>query len=136
MLLGLLAFCTFHGITEGSIHRGCDSTNSIPRGQGDWCKVPLSIKHADLIRAIRVLKVKLPFAVHFNHGRGHQDDHVHYDALPHLAQLNVQMDREAKNYLLQLAAQAATSQPSAVAYEGWQCEHNPNPVHFIINSKH
>jgi hypothetical protein len=31
------------------------------------------------------------------------------------------MDQEAKNYLLQLAAQAATSHPSAVAYEGWQC---------------
>jgi hypothetical protein len=77
----------------------------------------LSIKHADLIRANRVLKAKLPIAIHFDHIRGHQDDHVHYDALPRLAQLNVQMDQEAKNYLLQLAAQAAISHHSAVTYE-------------------
>jgi hypothetical protein len=52
MLLGLLAFCTFHNITEGSVKLGCDNLGCVRHGQHDWRKVPLSIAHVDLVRAI------------------------------------------------------------------------------------
>jgi hypothetical protein len=52
MLLGLLAFCTFHHITDGSVTLGCDNLSCVRHGQYDWRKVPLSIAHVDLVRAI------------------------------------------------------------------------------------
>ena len=63
MLLGLLAFCTFHNITEGSVKTfGC-----VGHGQHDWRKVPLLIAHVDLVRTIQIIKNKLPIKVHFKH---------------------------------------------------------------------
>jgi hypothetical protein len=49
MLLGLLAFCTFHKITDGAVRLGCDNRNCVRHGQGDWQKVSSNMPHADLI---------------------------------------------------------------------------------------
>jgi hypothetical protein len=125
MLLGTLAFCTFHQITTGRVRLGCDNSNSIRHGKGDWCKVPLSIAHADLIRAIRIIKSKLPITVDFEHVYGHQDDLLSFEDLPRLAQLNVQMDSLAKRRLVQLHERLPTPRcPLSLAHEGWQCTIN------------
>jgi hypothetical protein len=125
MLLGLLALCTFHKITEGRVKLGCDNSNGVRHGKGDWRKVSLSTAHTDLIRAIRVIKHKLPISVTFEHVYGHQDDLLSFEDLPRLAQLNVKMDQNAKDRLLQLCDQTSPPRcPSSVAHEGWQCTIN------------
>jgi hypothetical protein len=122
MLLGLLVFCTFHGITEGRVRLGCDNDNSIRHGKGDCLKVSLSTAHADLIRAIRVIKAQLPISVDFEHVYGHQDDLLSFHDLPRPAQLNVQMDHWAKQHLVQLYEQSPGPLcPASIAFEGWQC---------------
>jgi hypothetical protein len=123
MLLGLWAFCTFHGIMEGHVRLGCDNDNSVRHGKGDWLKVSLSTAHADIIRAIRVIKAQLPISVDFEHVYGHQDDLLSFQDLPRMAQLNVQMDHRAKRHLVQLYAEQShgTLGPASIAFEGWQC---------------
>jgi hypothetical protein len=125
MLFGLLAFCTFYNITEGGVTLGCDNSNCVRHGRGDWQKVSLSTKHADLIRAIRVLKHKLPITITFEHVYGHQDDRLAFADLPRLAQLNVIMDHHAKEKVLDLHANFPSPRcPASIAYEGWQCSVN------------
>jgi hypothetical protein len=125
MLLGLLAFCTYHHITDGSVTLGCDNLSCVRHGQYDWRKVPLSIAHVDLVRAIRVIKSKLPIKVHFEHIYGHQDDYLSFDNLPRLAQLNVEMDQIAKDQLMEwYDFPPATPCPSSIAHEGWRCTVN------------
>jgi hypothetical protein len=122
MLLGLLAFCTFHNITEGGVRLGCDNSSCVRHGQGDWTKVSPSTKHSDLIRAIRTLKYKLPITVTFVHVYGHQDDFLSFATLPRLSQLNVLMDHRAKTHLQMLASQSPTPLCSALLpHEGWRC---------------
>jgi hypothetical protein len=129
MLLGLLAFCTFHHITEGSVKLGCDNLACVRHGQRDWQKVPLSTAHMDLIRAIRIIKGKLPVTVHFEHIYGHQDDHLSFDSLTRLAQLNVEMDQLAKDRLVTLYDfPPALTCPSSIAHEGWQCTVNGRKI--------
>jgi hypothetical protein len=125
MLLGLFAFCTFYNITEGGVRLGCDNSSCVQHGQGDWQKVSLSTKHADIIQAIRVLKNKLPVQVTFEHVYGHQDDRLSFNTLPRLAQLNVTMDHCAKEMLQALYAHSPSPRcPASLAYEGWQCTVN------------
>jgi hypothetical protein len=92
MPFGLLAFCTFHNITEGSVKLRFNNLGCVQHGQHDWRKVPLSIAHINLVRATRVIKSKLPIKVHFEHIYGHQDDRLSFDNFPRLAQLNMEMD--------------------------------------------
>jgi hypothetical protein len=122
MLLGLLAFCTFHHITEGAIRLGCDNSSCVRHRQGDWLKVPSSTKHTDLIRLIRIMKHKLPITVTFEHVYGHQDDHLSFATLPRLSQLNVLMDHRAKSHLQALYGQSPSPSCSAfLPHEGWRC---------------
>jgi hypothetical protein len=125
MLLGLLAFCTYHHITDGSVTLGCDNLSCVCHGQFDWRKVPLSIAHVDLVRPIRVIKSKLPIKVHFKHIYGHQDDYLSLDSLSQMAQLNVEMDQIAKEQLMELYDfPPAAPCPSSIAHEGWRCTVN------------
>ena len=101
--LAYWAFCTFHGITEGRVRLGCDNINGVRRSKGDWLKVSLQAKHADLIRAIRVIKSRLPIKVDMEHVYGHQDDWLFLEELPRMAQLNVEMDELAKQRLYDLS---------------------------------
>jgi hypothetical protein len=122
MLLGLLAFCTFHNITDGAVRLGCDNRNCVRHGQGDWQKVSSNMPHADLIRAIRILKHKIPVTVSFEHVYGHQDDFLSFASLPRLSQLNVLVDHRAKSHLQMLASQRPLPRCNAfLPYEGWRC---------------
>ena len=54
-----------------------------------------------MIRAIRRLKFQLsPVKIRFEHVYGHQEDGTEFNKLPRMAQLNIQMDKAAKRYLL------------------------------------
>jgi hypothetical protein len=87
--------------------------------------VALSTPHLDLIRAIRILKSKLPITVKFEHIYGHQDDLLAFASLPRMAQLNVEMDRLAKDHVMALYdSPPAAPCPSSIAHEGWQCTVN------------
>jgi hypothetical protein len=125
MFLGLLAFCQFHAITEGHVKMGCDNINGVRHGQRDWCKVPLSQANVDLIRAIRIIKAKLPVTISFEHIFGHQDDQLFFDSLPQLAQMNVEMDELAKDWLAHLHEHPSPHPWSSfIAHEGWRCTIN------------
>jgi hypothetical protein len=122
MLLGLLAFCTFHEITAGNVNLGCDNLSGVRQGQRDWQKVSLSTAHMDLICTIHVIKAKLPITIYFEHIYGHQDDRLSFEAVPRLAQLNVEMDHLAKDWLVHLYNHPPSSPcPSSIAYKGWHC---------------
>jgi hypothetical protein len=78
--------------------------------------------HVDLIRAIRVIKAKLPVTITFEHIFGHQDDRLSFDSLPRLAQMNVEMDQLAKDWLIYLYDHPPPNPRSSfLAHEGWQC---------------
>jgi hypothetical protein len=121
-LLAISAVCSFYSIAEGAITLGCDNKGGVTRSNGDWLKVNQNTRHADLIRAIRRLKDSLPIRVTFVHIGGHQDDTMAFQELPRLAQLNVEMDHNAKARLRSLIA---TSSPplrdAKLRYEGWHC---------------
>jgi hypothetical protein len=85
MLLGLFAFrSTFHKITDGQVTLGCD----VHHASGDWLKVSLRVAHSNLIRAIRVLKAKLPIRVVMEHVKSNQDDFTFYEDVERLSQMN------------------------------------------------
>lgn len=121
-LLGLLVFCTFYRIEGGTVTVGCDNLSCVRMARGDWRKVPLRTEHADLVRAIRILKGKLPITLMFVHVYGHQDDQLFFDDLDRLTQLNVKMDKKAKERLYEDLAKVPVPRcPSNIAFEGWQC---------------
>ena len=59
-------------------------------------KVPSTTMHMDILKAIRRLKVKLKTKVEVYHLYGHQNDKTGYSNLPRDAQLNVNVDIDAK----------------------------------------
>jgi len=62
---------------------------------------PCSTAHANLICAIRRIRRSLPgITIHFQHVKGHQDDHTSVSSLPCLAQLNFLADQLAQQSLL------------------------------------
>jgi hypothetical protein len=125
MLLGLLAFCQIHEITGGHVTLGCNNMGGVQHGQRDWCKVALSMAHVDLIWAIRVIKAKLPIQITFEHIFGHQDDQLSFNPLLRLAQMNVEMDKLAKDWLAHLYNHPSPNPwSSTIAHEGWQCSVN------------
>jgi hypothetical protein len=62
------------------------------------------------------------------HVKGHQDDFAFYEDLERLAQMNVDVDDLAKDYLRDvLALDTIPRCPPAIAHEGWQC--------YVMNRK-
>ena len=70
------------------------SHNSIRHARGDWLKVSLRGAHSYLsIRAIRVLKAKLPIRVVMECVKGRQDTNfTFYEDLERLAQMTVEVN--------------------------------------------
>ena len=124
-LLAMDAVCTFCHITDGAITIGCDNLGGIKCSSADWLKLNQNTKHADLIRAIRWLKDSLPITIHFVHIDGHQDRTAAFQDLPRLAQLNVEMDHQAKVRLRALIDSSAPPLLAAPLHkEGWRCSLN------------
>ena len=122
MLLGILAFCTFHSITEGKVTLGCDNDTSIYHSRGDWLKIRIRTSNVDLVRAIRVLKTKIPVEIVFVTVAGHQDDWLFEQELSPFERLNVAMDEAAKAHLRSVLSMDRIPRcPSTIAHEGWEC---------------
>jgi len=103
LLLAIKGLCSFHRIITGSVIVGCDNQGALHQAQQTQELTPCSSVHADLIRAICRICRSLPgITIHFQHMKGHQDDHTSVSSLPLLAQLNFLADWLAKRSLLRL----------------------------------
>jgi len=82
---------------------GCDNQGALHQAQQTQELTPCSTVHANLICAIRrIHRSLLGITIHFQHVKGHQDDHTSVSSLPHLVQLNFLADCLAKQSLLHL----------------------------------
>jgi len=103
LLMAIKGLCSFHRITTGSVIVGCDNQGALHQSQQTQELTPCSSDHADLICAIRQIRRSIPgIAIHFQHVKGHQDDHASASTLSCLAQLNIMADTLTKRSLLRL----------------------------------
>ncbi len=97
LLMAIKGLCSFHRITTGSVIVGCNNQGALYQSQQIQELTPYSSVHADLIHAIHRIHRSIPgITIHFQHVKGHQDDHASASTLPHLAQLNILADQLAK----------------------------------------
>lgn len=121
-LLGIRALCKFHDITEGAVQLGCDCKTAVKKSKPQWLRIPQKTKHADIIQAIRRLVREIPIAVKFEHVEGHQDRMKKMEELGAMEQLNVLMDKRAKQHIediLDMEERPVLDQQ--ILMEGWQC---------------
>ena len=106
-LVGLLALlqklsdlCKQFSIQSGSVQIYCDSKSAI---QSTFWRDPTtsspSEKHSDLISAILSLRQTLPVTLTVSHVKAHQDDLGHTSFLSKQAQLNIKVDKLARESL-------------------------------------
>ena len=98
MLLAIQCLCTYHDIDEGQIILGLDNEKGVQLSTITHLEPPASLKHVDLIRAIRRIIHDLPIKVLLMHVQGHQDDDSSHKLTP-MEQLNVEADALAKAHL-------------------------------------
>jgi len=96
------AICTFYGVTQGSVDLYCDCDMALQLASKEWLQLAQTTKHADIIRAIRILVDELPIKICFKEVKGHQDNHMDYALLDRPSQMNMEVDRVAKAYLCRL----------------------------------
>lgn len=79
---------------NGSIH--CDNKGALHQAATKRKRVRPRTKHADLIRNLRHIKATHQFEVLYHHVKAHLDDHMAFDQLTVVQQLNVHCDLLAK----------------------------------------
>lgn len=79
---------------HGSIH--CDNKGALHQASIKRKRVRPRTKHADLIRNLRHIKATHQFEVRYQHVKAHLDDHLAFDQLTVVQQLNVHCDLLAK----------------------------------------
>jgi hypothetical protein len=89
---------------RGSIH--CDNKGALHQAATNRKRVRPKTKHSDLIRNLRHIKATHKFEVCYLHVKAHLDDHLSWDQLSVVQQLNVHCDLLAKQ-----AVQDYISQP-------------------------
>ena len=94
-----LACCDACNLREGNLTLGCDNIVGLRKAADSDRRVPSRTKHADVIRAIRQVRAKLPLEVSTIHVYGHQDDHTEFADLEEEAQMNTICDDYAKRHL-------------------------------------
>ncbi len=99
-LYGIIAaikcVCTYHQVTQGSIEVGCDGEQALYNVFDPDRYVTVKNPDYDLIISCRRLLATVPINWKYRHIDGHQDNHMAYDDLDRWAQLNVDMDINAK----------------------------------------
>jgi len=65
-------------------------------------RVTPKMKHADIVRCIRLVRALLPLQLTFKHIKAHQDDYILYDSLNHMPKRNMDCDLLAKTGLTRL----------------------------------
>ena len=99
MFLALTVLCRVHQISTGSITIACDNNNAVYHTNNGCLDVASSVKHADLVRAIRRLRKELPITVRMVEVNGHQDKTTAFGNLSPLEKLNCLADYDAKSLL-------------------------------------
>jgi hypothetical protein len=127
-LLGLLAFCIYHEVHEGSITFHFDNDAGLDKVAKGHLKVSTKYKHSNLIQAIRVIVFKLrtehSVEVGFKQVKGHRADFVPFDKLTRPEQLNELMDERAKARVDRIFAERIPPPPMSIKFEGWRCSIN------------
>jgi len=75
--------------------------------------------HADLVQVIWILVDKLPINIRFHKIKRHQDNHVDYNLLDRLSQMNIKVDWEAKAWANLISG--ITWHPSRDSQKTWCC---------------
>jgi len=101
ILLVSQAVCKTHNITQGKAAIACDNKQAISMFN-EWYVPDPQDANFDLTSAIWKLLQDSPIQWRNIHVKGHQDDHLHYDKLNRIAQLNVEMDRLSAGQLCDL----------------------------------
>ena len=122
MILSAIYFIEMNNAPLGntSLRIGCDNEKSGYMTMINDEKVPSTKMHMDILKAIRRLKVKLKTTVEVYHLYGHQDDKTEYSNLPRDAQLNVNVDIEAKAALQEAHCHNSFATNAVFPAEGWQ----------------
>ena len=84
--------------TTGILRIGCDNQQAGRVSSILDTTVSSSVKHFDLVKAIRRLHHSLKTNVQCYHIYGHQDKHTPYHILPRDAQINIMVDEAAQDY--------------------------------------
>jgi len=120
LLVALETFCTHYRIESGGITIGCDNQGALSQAQRFQEHVPCAVAHADLIRAITAIRLRMHISLTFVYVPGHQDALSRVEDLSPLARLNVWADTMAKQELHRLAAlPQRPSIPSSLLGEQW-----------------
>ena len=98
----ILEVTSLHVVKEGQLRVGCDNEKCLYLSSLTNLKVPTKIKHADILRCIRIVRTALPLDITFEHIKAHQDDSILYHLLDRMSQLNVDCDTLAKVGLVRL----------------------------------
>ena len=124
-LLGLMAFAIYHQLHGGSVTFHFDNDAGVDKSAESYLNVPTRYKHADLVKAIRVivyrLKTEHEIQVTFEKVQGHRLRHVRYEQLTRPEQLNEMMDGRAKARVDRIFAQRIPPPPMTIKFEGWSC---------------
>jgi hypothetical protein len=91
--------CSAHNIQEGSMEIGCDGLGALSAIQSNNHIIKSSWKHFDMIKAIRKSIQLSKLNWRLQHVKGHQDDETLFDHLDRWSQLNVLVDKMAKDKL-------------------------------------
>ena len=112
VLVTLQILGELHGITEGSLVLGLDGDEA-RKAIFDYDLPKVDAPSYDLIRSIKSKLQSLPFTVTSRHIKGHQDKLAHRSQLDRWANLNIDMDTQAKAILAKAAqsTQAFPNQP-------------------------
>lgn len=119
MITHIIQICSAHNIHEGSIEIGCDGLGALSAIQSNHLIIKSTWKHFDIIRAIRKSIQLSNLQWKLRHIKGHQDDDTLFAHLDRWAQLNVLVDKMAKDKLQSDLPHIATlrQQPFYFPYE-------------------
>jgi hypothetical protein len=102
-ILGIIThitkICDNNNITQGGIEIGCDGLGALNAIQSNHFITKSTWKHFDIIKSIRQSIQQSNLNWTLRHVEGHQDDDTEYDKLNRWAQLNVLVDKMAKEKL-------------------------------------
>jgi hypothetical protein len=105
-----------YNILEGSIEFGCDGLSAITTGFSSTVTLSVKTPNYDLIAAIRYQRKHSHLQWKVRHVKGHQDETQDFRLLDRWIQLNMIVDRMAKDHLSSAAGQ---SRLQSVAHEPW-----------------